>query len=704
MQALTRLLAFVLVACASTVARGDEDAGEANPVSKVLQLLSEMQQKILAQGTSSQKTYDEFAEWCEDRSVEIRNEIKISKAEVGDLQAAIEKQANVIEAASTKIEELSSAISTDEADLKAATLIRGAEAKTFGKEEQELMSTIDQLERAVSILEREMKGGAALVQIKNAATLAQALTAIVDASSLSSDSTQKLTALLQSNDAGKLEDGEEEDSEFSSEEEALGAPDPEAYKKKSGTIIETLEGLLEKAEAQLDDLRKTEEKRSHNFKMLKQSLEDRLTNAKKDMDQAKKDKAEAGEAKASDEGDLTVTKKDLGEDIKTLGNLHHNCMTKATDFEEETKSRGEELHALAAAKSVIQEMTGAATAQAYDSAASFAQMKMKTDTSTMSPDLQAVHQIKRLARHTRSRALMLFSTQLDQAIRSAAMTRDDPFAKVKGMISDMLAKLLAEAGEEAQKKAYCDKEMGETGSKKEDKEDEIEKLTTKIDQASALSTKLQEEVAVLQKELSEIAKAQAQMDKIRAEEKAKYEKSRPELEQGIKGIQMALKVLRDYYSKDAKHESSDGAGSNIIGMLEVAESDFSKGLSDMISEEEAAQTSYEETTQENELATATKDADVTHKTKESKSLSKNAAELSSDRDGVNTELAAVMEYYAKLTEECVAKAEPYEERKKRREQEIAGLKQALQTLQSEASFLQEGSERHLLRGVRHHRN
>ena len=41
------------------------------------------------------------------------------------------------------------------------------------------------------------------------------------------------------------------------------------------------------------------------------------------------------------------------------------------------------------------------------------------------------------------------------------------------------------------------------------------------------------------------------------------------------------------------HDSADGAGSGIIGMLEVIESDFSKGLAEMISVEETAQAEYE---------------------------------------------------------------------------------------------------------------
>jgi len=161
---------------------------------------------------------------------------------------------------------------------------------------------------------------------------------------------------------------------------------------------------------------------------------------------------------------------------------------------------------------------------------------------------------------------------------------------------------------------------------------------------------------------------------------------------------LALKVLREYYAKkDKGHDSADGGAAGIIGLLEVAESDFSKGLEEMIAAEEQSAMEYEKATKENEISKATKEQDVKYKTKESKGLSKAAAEATADREGVQTELDAVLEYEAKIKEECVAKPEPYEERKKRREAEIAGLKNALAILEGEAVLLQRGSHRRHLR-------
>merc|ERR1719240_745217 len=111
---------------------------------------------------------------------------------------------------------------------------------------------------------------------------------------------------------------------------------------------------------------------------------------------------------------------------------------------------------------------------------------------------------------------------------------------------------------------------------------------------SAKSAKLKEEVGVLQKELADLSRAQSEMDKIRAEENAAFKKNSAEMEKGLKGIQLALKVLNDYYAKaDKSHSSADGAGSGIIGLLEVAESDFSKGLAEMNAAEQTAVSEYE---------------------------------------------------------------------------------------------------------------
>merc|ERR1719440_635768 len=211
------------------------------------------------------------------------------------------------------------------------------------------------------------------------------------------------------------------------------------------------------------------------------------------------------------------------------------------------------------------------------------------------------------------------------------MLGEDPFAKIKGLISEMIEKLEAEAAKEAAHKAFCDKELSETKAKKEDKETELDDLSTKIDKATSKIAKLKEEVATLSKELGEIAAAQKKATEMRNEQAAAWASAKADYEQGLEGVGMALQVLRDYYAekdesfiqgdKDAflqgkmgqgvqKHSKATGASTGIIGMLEVVESDFSKLLSEGNAAEAMAVEEYEKLTQDNKIATTEKETAV----------------------------------------------------------------------------------------------
>merc|ERR1719498_2146180 len=259
-------------------------------------------------------------------------------------------------------------------------------------------------------------------------------------------------------------------------------------------------------------------------------------------------------------------------------------MTAAEEFELATKSRGEELNALATAKKVIQESTGGAAGQSY----SFLQVERAQVSSRADlAKFEAVRFVRDLAKKTKSTALAQLASRMNSAIRLGSSDKD-PFAKVKGLIEDMIATLESEAEEDASQKAYCDKEMSETQAKKDELTAEHDKLSTSINQKKSASAKLKEEVATLQNELAGMAKAKAEADKLREEENSAYKKNSAEMELGIEGVKKALQVLRDYYAKDAKHGSAEGAGASIIGLLEVCESDFTKGLTEMTAEEQTA--------------------------------------------------------------------------------------------------------------------
>jgi len=673
-------------------------AVSADPLGKVFELMSSLQAKITKEGEEEAKAFNNYFEWCDEATANLHNEIKTGAGKQEELEADISKCKADIEACSVKIEDLSGAISADDQELKAATAVRNKEVAVFEASEKELVDAIDTLGRAVGILQKEMaKSGAALVQVDTTSldSMLQGLNAVINAASFSAQDQAKLTALVQQQSA--------------SDDEELGAPAAAVYESKSGGIFDVLEDMKEKAENQLNDLRKAESTSKHNYDMLKQSLEDSIEADTKDMDEEKSLKAATEERKATSDGDLAETVKELAKDQESVKVASDTCMQVAADHEATVRSRTEELAAIATAEKVLKESTGGAQEQSY----SLLQMKAATRLQSKADmkNAEIVVILKKLAHEHHSAALNQLASRVKAVMSYGAGA--DVFGKIKGLISDMISKLEKDAEEEATEKAYCDGEMKKTEDKKGELEGVVTKLTSKIDLSAAKSAELKGEVKTLQKELAQIAKEQAEMDSIRAEEKAAFDKAKAELEAGIGGVQKAIGVLKEYYegasllqkpsdfdafmqqpAPPQTHSKSGGAGGSIINILEVCESDFTKNLADEETQEADASSVYEKETQDNKMATTTKSQDAKYKTKEFKGLDKSVSELSGERDNTNTELAAVLDYYAKIKDRCVAKPESYEERKARRESEIKGLKEALNILESETAFMQKGRRGH----------
>merc|ERR1719217_1100932 len=263
------------------------------------------------------------------------------------------------------------------------------------------------------------------------------------------------------------------------------------------------------------------------------------------MDEAKSDMAEATETKAVAEGELVVTEKDLAVAVEALDAIHADCMEKASDHSITVQGRKDELAALGKAKKILQTMTAGATSQSYSFLQTMLTTRMRTGADLANAEV--VNLVKKLAREQNSAALAQLASRIQTLIRYSSRSGEDPFAKVKGLIQDMIAKLMKEAEAEASEKAYCDEEMSKTKAKKDELSADIEKLTAKIDKATTASVGLKEDVKELQKELAELQETQNEMDKVRADEKAAFEAQQAELKKGLDGIRKALGVLNDYY-------------------------------------------------------------------------------------------------------------------------------------------------------------
>merc|ERR1719313_790226 len=96
---------------------------------------------------------------------------------------------------------------------------------------------------------------------------------------------------------------------------------------------------------------------------------------------------------------------------------------------------------------------------------------------------------------------------------------DDPFAKIKKLIDDMITKLLEEANADAEREGFCDKEMGLNKITRDKLNEEIDQLSAAIEDSKATIMALTQEIADLEKEISELQEAMTEATDLREAEK-----------------------------------------------------------------------------------------------------------------------------------------------------------------------------------------
>jgi len=656
--------------------------------------LEENKVKIANDLAAEEKEMAEYTDFCDKESSDKGYAIKTATSKIEDLSATIEECTAKIPAYEDEIATLGSEVASKQKQLYESTELRKKEKADFDASEKELMTAVDQLDRAVNIIKREMPSFAQMPagSKKGVEVAMKVLSKIIDSEAISVSTKRQLTGLLQT---GNME----------SEDFAFRHGQPQAkqvaYESKSGGIVEKIEEMKEKAEETLTEARSAETKAVNDFDMLAQSLNNGITVASDKISTAKSAAGLTTEELGKAKGDLGETSAAKAADEKALAELKHDCETSAADWATRQESASAEMAAIDKAIEVLSEgvrvllQTGA---KIKDVDAEEADAPESTESSARR---QLVSKFKDMSRKFGSYALM-------EMAGSAAM---DPFVKIRGLIEDMIAKLLKEAQEEATQKAFCDEEMGKSKTSEKEKTLTLDKLNSRIDKATARVAELDEAIKTLESEIATLDASTAEATKIRTEEGESNAKAIKDFGDAAAATEKAIKILKDFYdnasliqtsskthSKDDAPEfgsAKSGAGDVIIGILEMSNEDFVKLHSETSTAEAEAQEAYEKLMDDSKASKGAKLAEVKASQSEIKSLKVALENYGEDKTMTSSELQAVLDYIEKLKPQCEEKVMSYAEKKARREAEIAGLKEALEILASEAALVQTG--RHLRR-------
>jgi peptidoglycan hydrolase CwlO-like protein len=649
-------------------------AAEVGPIQKVIQLLDELQAKVISEGEGSQVQYEEFVDWCGKQASETKHSIADSTEQIDTLDATIETAKANIDELTAEIDGLTSSISRGEAELAAAKDQRATEHADFLSRDEHLGETVDMLTRAGAVLEKNLAAVKTEAVQGALVKLTSTLSAAVDAAFIALPDKQLVQSLLQKVD--QQENKDDLDVSLLDVSQSQPQAGQVAYEGSGGAIVQTLEDLREKAESTRAASQKAEMEAAHAYNMFEQASETELKAQGEQLETAKKRMNKNDESKAAAEGEIETVKGAKATSEKYLKDTQQECMERASEWEAESAERSEELKTLAQAKKILSDQgvdqaEGRLAEVQVAGPASFLQLKVVAKAALPQRQVEAASYLRKEGQRIQSWVLSQVSDRL------AA----DPFAKVKDMIQEMVEKLLQEQAQESEHKAWCDTEMAKTKSSLDVKTDRVEELKTRLEKTKAESAKLKREGADLMAEIQALDTAVKEATAMRQQEAESWAKKKKDYETGQQACAAAIKVLRQYYEgksfvqTSAKASAKDPAG--IVGLLEVAESDFSRMYAEGMASEDAAISEFETFTQDSKVSRAAKETEVKNKAAERQRIGNVISETTMDHDDSEKELAAVQEYDSKLKNSCETKTPTFEEREARRKQEIEGLQTAL---------------------------
>jgi len=646
-------------------------------IQKVVELLDECKAKVQKDLDAETKSMEEYTAFCDDELKDKGYAIETAARAIEDLTATVDSSTANIGELSDEIATLGTTNAAKSKELADATKVREAGNADFVAAEKELVKSIDELSRAATVLKRGMSFAQTPQGKKKMNAVVAGLKNIIEAEWVDVGSKRKLKSFLQA--AAQAKEDEDDDLSLTQPQAKMVA-----YESSSGSIVKTIEEMQGKAEDTLSDLRKKEMGDAQTFAMLEQGLKDEISHGEEKLSTATKSKAANEQAKEDASGKLVETTKSKAADEEYAGTLKTECEAKASEWEARQKSAAEEMGAIEKAKEIL-----------VSGVTAFAQVSSKSKRWNPDDDDESD-----AVSEKRTKVVSILK-QLGQTHHSFAfaqlanMATSDPFVKIRGLIEDMIAKLLKEAEEEATQKAFCDAEMGKSKTSQEEKTMTMDKLQARIDGATSTISENTEAIKTLESEIAEIDKAQAEATTIRTKEKEDYMVASKDFKDSAEAVAKAIEVLKNFYEGSflqvsattnlkSKQPEFGGAKSDIahtiISVLEMSEEDFTTLLAETEATEDEAAKAYATLTDENKISKATKETEAKGKASEVKSLTVQLGHSKEDHASTSSELDAVNAYIDKLRPQCEEKAMSYEEKKAKREAEIAGLKEALEIL------------------------
>jgi hypothetical protein len=663
---------------------------KSHALDKVVDLLGALSVDLKKETDEQDKAFQEYTDNYNEDSEKSKKIVKEKGEEISTLQSDLQEAEAFREGKKKELETLNNNMAKGGAELTAGREHRKKERALFEKNEATFVESLDQLNRAMDVLAKQAPASASAASAASLLSVAQKLKKTLSESSdlplskMQEETLNNFVRTAKVMDKSHDTDGDEEAPSFIQEGVNMRGPYGE-FESQKGGLQNTLIELHEKVSEEKDASTKAETDAQKEFNDWETSLVDQLENGKKSKADLESSILQSQQQSSQDEASLLEAQGIHKSESEHLEMITNEYRDNSKAYRTRLRQQEDEMIAVHEAQRIINGLKYKNYMKIHNSV-----LKEKADAPTAESFLQVMLAEQRSRVIERLSAPGVSFLAMKATSRHRSGMKEDPFHKVKNMIRSMLDKLQDTQAKEAAHAAWCNKEQAKTAKEQERKTAEVQKTEDRLEAIQAALAETKAEIEESTKDLNDMTASMAKANSLRAEEHKRNTFAISQYEDAIVGLHKAVKILKDYYEDKAPEEenrSNDqtqraGLSTGVVGILEVSIDDFVKLHKETKEAEDTAAADYKKLANESEVRMAVFKKSIELNNRRKVKLEFDESTLDNDLKSYKKELANIEAYMAELKESCSVKGPTYEERKAKREAELASLKEALDALQS----------------------
>jgi septal ring factor EnvC (AmiA/AmiB activator) len=486
----------------------------ANPIRKVVTLLQDLQKEIEAEGEKEEDLYNKFQCYCKGNTDNLSTAGTEAAAQIEALSAKVKQETAEKKQVGEELAQHKKERTSAKQDLEKATKIREKEHTAYIAAAGDTQSNIDSTNAAVKALE---KGAGSFLQTKVAGDLKNL---VATATVLDSSDREAIDAFLQ-------QSGD--------------------YVPQGGQIIGILKNMKDEFDKSLGGIVSDEEAAAKDFTGLKAAKTREIQAATEAIESKTQRVGELAVSIVQNENAKEDATRELDDSQKFLANLDNTCKEKATDYEERTKTRQEEIVAISEAVKVLNDDN------ALDIFKSAIPSKGQTKPSFLerkSTKNNGVQKAKALiaaasAAKYNSPAVALLAHTVASKLNGKSGV---DFSTVIKMIDDMITLLGTEQKDDEKHRDFCNAEFDSSDDEQKAEQRKLASLVSSISELNDEIASIKEQVAAHNAEVAALDKS---VTEATAQRKAEHEEYTQKVQLNEAAIQLIFKAtnkLNQFYN------------------------------------------------------------------------------------------------------------------------------------------------------------